>query len=172
MPGRQVSLDGADYPILRALGASRGTLAVTSLLRAGVLTLGGGLLGMGLAIAASPLMPVGLARLAEPDPGVEVNLAILGAGLAVAAVAPLLLVFPAAWRAASPAAGPPGAAEPAYPARPSRLGSALGMAGSVTGGLGVRMALISGRLLPGSTGCAYYHRRPACLPTGGEGPGV
>ena len=142
---RQVSLDAADYPILRALGASRGTLAATSLLRVGVLTLGGGLLGAGLAVAASPLMPVGLARLAEPDPGVEVNLAILGAGLAVAALAPLLLVFPAAWRAASPAPGPPGAAELAYPARPSRLGSALGMAGSVTGGLGVRMALEPGR---------------------------
>jgi hypothetical protein len=90
-------------------------------------------------------MPVGLARLAEPAPGIEVNLAILGAGLAVAVVAPLLLVSPAAWRAASRAAGPPGAAEPAYPARPSRLGSALGMAGSVTGGLGVRMALEPGR---------------------------
>ncbi len=143
--GRQVSLDAADYPILRALGASRGTLAATSLLRVGAVTLGGGLLGAGLAIAASPLMPVGLARLAEPDPGVEVNLAILGAGLAVAALAPLLLVLPAAWRAASPAAGPPGAAGPAYPARPSRLGSALGLAGSVTGGLGVRMALEPGR---------------------------
>ena len=143
--GRQVSLDAADYPILRALGASRGTLAATSLLRVGAVTLGGGLLGVSLAIAASPLMPIGLARLAEPDPGVEVNLAILGAGLAVAALAPLLLVLPAAWRAASPAASPPGAAGPAYPARPSRLGSALGMAGSVTGGLGVRMALEPGR---------------------------
>lgn len=142
---RQVSLDAADYPILRALGAGRGTLAAASLLRVGAVTLGGGLLGVGLAIAASPLMPVGLARGAEPAPGVEVNLAILGTGLAVAAVAPLLLVFPAARRAASPAAGPPGAAEPAYPARPSRLGSALGLAGSVTGGLGVRMALEPGR---------------------------
>ena len=142
---RQVSLDAAEYPILRALGASRGTLAGTSLLRVGVVTLGGGLLGAGLAIAASPLMPIGLARLAEPDPGIEVNLAILGAGLAVAALAPLLLVLPAAWRAASPAPGLPGVAEPAYPGRPSRLGSALGMAGSVTGGLGVRMALEPGR---------------------------
>ncbi len=142
---RQVSLDAVDYPTLRALGASRGTLAATSLLRVGVLTLGGGLLGAGLAIAASPLMPIGVARLAEPDPGVEVNLAILGGGLAVAAVVPLLLVFPAAWRSASPTAGPPGTAEPAYPARASRLGSALGLAGSVTGGLGVRMALEPGR---------------------------
>ena len=143
---RQVSLDAVDYPILRALGASRGTLTGTSLLRVGALTLGGGLLGVGLAVAASPLMPIGLARLAEPDPGVEVNLAILGAGLAVAAIAPLLLVFPTAWRAASPGPGPARRwpSRP-MPGRPSRLGSALGMAGSVTGGLGVRMALEPGR---------------------------
>ena len=116
MLARQVSLDAAEYPTLRALGASRGTLTGTSLLRVGVVTLGGALLGMGLAIAASPLMPIGLARLAEPDPGIEVNLAILGAGLAVVAIAPLLLVVPAAWRVASPAPGLLGAGEPAIPA--------------------------------------------------------
>lgn len=26
--------------------------------------------------------------------------------------------------------------------------------------------------LPASPWCAYYHQRPACLPTGGQGPGV
>jgi hypothetical protein len=56
-----------------------------------MVTAGGGLLGVGLAIAASPLMPMGPARLAEPSPGVEVNLAVLGAGLAVTAVLPVLL---------------------------------------------------------------------------------
>ena len=35
-------------------------------------------------------------------------------------------------------------AEPAAPARASRLGSALGLAGSVTGGIGVRMAFEPG----------------------------
>ena len=43
------------------------------------------------------------------------------------------------------AQGPLGVAEPAAPARASRLGSALGLAGSVTGGVGVRMAFEPGR---------------------------
>ena len=86
------------------------------------MTTGGGLLGVGIAIAASPFMPLGPARLAEPSPGVEVNLAILGAGLAVTVLLPLLLLLPVAWRAARAAGGPLGVAEPATPARPSRLG--------------------------------------------------
>jgi hypothetical protein len=36
-------------------------------------------------------------------------------------------------------------AEPAEPTRPSRLGSALGRAGSVPGAIGVRMAFEPGR---------------------------
>jgi MacB-like periplasmic core domain/FtsX-like permease family len=96
-------------------------------------------------VAASPLMPIGPARLAEPQPGVEVNLAILGAGFAAIALLPLLVLGPAAWRAAGRAQGPLGVAEPAAPARASRVGSALGLAGSTTGGLGVRMAFEPGR---------------------------
>ena len=122
---RQVALDAVEFPILRALGASRGTLAAVSLIRVGVVTLAGGLLGVGIGIAASPLMPIGPARLAEPSPGVEVNLAILSAGLAVTIVLPVLLVLPAAWRGASASSGPLGVAEPAQPHRVSRLGRVL-----------------------------------------------
>jgi hypothetical protein len=144
MLGRQVMLDTAEFPILRALGAGRGTLAAASLAEVAAVTTGGGLLGVGIAIAASPFMPLGPARLAEPSPGVEVNLAILGAGLAVTVLLPLLLLLPVAWRAASAAGGPLGVAEPAAPARPSRLGLALATVGSVTGGIGMRMALEPG----------------------------
>ena len=141
---RQVALDATEFPILRALGAGRGTLAGVSLTRVAMVTVGGGVLGVSLAIAASPLMPIGPARLAEPSPGVEVNLAVLGVGLAVTAVLPVLLVLPAAWRAARAASGPLGVAEPASPQHISRLGLLLGQAGSVTGGLGTRMALEPG----------------------------
>src|SRR4029079_12879973 len=96
------------------------------------------------AIAAPPLFPVGAARAAEPSPGIEVNLAILAAGFAVIAAAPLLMVVPAALRAAARAPGALGRAEPAAPVRPSRLASALGLAGSVPGSLGVRMAFEPG----------------------------
>ncbi len=141
---RQLTLDAAEYPILRALGMSRARLVAVSLARMAAVTVTGGAIAVAVAVAASPLMPIGPARLAEPDPGIEVNLAVLGAGLGAIAVLPLALLLPAAWRAASRAGGPAGVAEPATTAQVSRLASALGRAGSVTGGLGVRMAFEPG----------------------------
>ncbi len=143
--GRQLGLDAAEFPILRVLGMTRGRLVGLSLARVAAVTLAGGVAAVAVAVAASPLMPIGPARLAEPQPGVEVNLAILGAGFAAIAVLPLLVLVPAAWRAAARAQGPLGVAEPAAPARASRVGSALGLAGSTTGGIGVRMAFEPGR---------------------------
>jgi MacB-like periplasmic core domain len=110
-----------------------------------VLTTAGALLAVTIAIAASAATPIGYARLAEPDPGIEVNLAILAAGFAAVALLPLALVAPAAWRAAGRAHGPLGVAEPGGPAQPSRVGAVLGRSGSVTGAIGVRMAFEPGR---------------------------
>ena len=53
-------------------------------------------------------------------------------------------MVPAALRAANRAQGALGLAEPAAPAHPSRLSPALGLAGSVPGNLGVRMAFEPG----------------------------
>src|SRR5271166_5076546 len=142
---RQLVLDSAEFPILRALGMTRASLAVLGLARLAAVTLAGAVIAVAVAVAASPLMPIGPARLAEPAPGIEVNLAVLGAGLAGIAILPLAVLIPAAWRAAGRARGPLGGAEPATPARPSRLGSALGRAGSVAGSIGVRMAFEPGR---------------------------
>ena len=41
---------------------------------------------------------IGSARFAEPSPGVEINLAVLGAGFVLLAAVPLLVVVPAAVR--------------------------------------------------------------------------
>src|SRR5271166_2267162 len=142
---RQLVLDSVEFPILRALGMTRASLAGLSLARLAAVTLAGAVVAVGVAVAASPLMPIGPARLAEPQPGVEANLAVLGVGLAAVAVLPLAVLVPAAWRAARRARGPLGVAEPATPARPSRLGAALGLAGSVPGSIGVRMAFEPGR---------------------------
>jgi putative ABC transport system permease protein len=142
---RQLTVDTAEYPIWRALGMTRGRLVGLSVMRLAAVTVAGGVLAVAVAIVASPLMPIGPARLAEPDPGIEINLAILGAGFAATALLPLALLLPGVWRAAARAPGPLGVAEPAAPARPSRLGSALGLAGSVPGAAGVRMAFEPGR---------------------------
>ncbi len=141
---RQLSLDSAEYPVLSALGMSRATLAALSLARLAVVTAAGAVLAVVIAIAASPLMPIGPARLAEPHPGTDVNLAVLGAGLALIAGLPLLLLAAVIWRNAARAAGPPGPADPAGPAEASRLGAALGRLGSVPGSIGVRMAFEPG----------------------------
>jgi putative ABC transport system permease protein len=138
---RQLSLDAVEFPVLRALGMTRGRLAALSLGEVGLVTAAGGLVAVATAVAASPLMPIGPARLAEPSPGVEVNLAILGAGFAAITILPLAVLAPIAWAAA----GRPGAVtEPGPHARVLRLGPALGLAGPVTGAIGVRMALEPG----------------------------
>src|SRR3984957_702370 len=143
---RQLALDSAELPVLRALGATRGSLLVVTLARLAVVTVSGAVIAVAVAVAASPLMPVGAAREAEPDPGVAVNTAVLGAGLAVIALAPLALLALPAWRAARAALGPLGVAEPgAGRTRPSRLAAALASAGPVVTGVGVRMALEPGR---------------------------
>jgi ABC-type antimicrobial peptide transport system permease subunit len=140
--GRQLVLDSAWFGVLRALGMTRGRLAALSLARVGAVSAAGGCLAVAIAVAASPLMPIGPARLAEPAPGIEVNVAILVAGFVVIALAPLAVAAPVAWRAA--AGQPARLTEPSVPQRPSRLGTALGVAGTVTGGIGVRMAFERG----------------------------
>ena len=142
---RQLVLDAVAFPILRALGMTRGRLAALSLAQVAAVTAAGAAIAVAVAIALSPLMPIGPARVAEPSPGIEVNLAILAAGFAAIAVLPLALVAPAAWRAAARIQGPLGTPEPPAPARAVRLGPALGTAGSVTASLGVRMAFEPGR---------------------------
>ena len=142
---RQLVMDSADYPVLRALGMTRGTLATLSLARAGVATTGGAFIAVAVAIAASPLMPLGPANLAEPTPGVEVNLAILGGGMVAIALLPLALVMPVAWRAAARAGDPLGTAGPPATARAWSLSRSLSVTGSTTGGIGVQMAFEPGR---------------------------
>ena len=78
---RQLVLDSAEFPVLRALGMTRASLAALALARLAAVTVAGAVIAVGVAIAASPLMPIGPARLAEPTPGIEVNLAVLGVGL-------------------------------------------------------------------------------------------
>jgi putative ABC transport system permease protein len=141
--GRQLILDSAGFPTLRALGMTRRSLAALSLTRVTAVTAPAACLAVAVAVAASPLMPIGPARLAEPGPGAEANLALLGAGLAAIALLPVALLAPVAWRAAARASRPPGTTGAAARAYRSRRGQ-LTLAGSVTGGLGTRMAFQPG----------------------------
>ena len=65
----------------------------------------GGVLAVAAAVAASPLMPVGLARQAEISPGISVDALVLGAGfLAIVVLVAALSVLPA-WQVSGYAPG-------------------------------------------------------------------
>src|SRR5262249_8802502 len=83
---RQSFLDAGDNDALRALGAPRWQLFAPSMLRAALIALAGAAIAVIIAVLASPLTPVGVARTAEPDPGLDVAWGILAAGYVVAVV--------------------------------------------------------------------------------------
>ena len=79
---------------LRAVGAGRRDVRQAVLMRNLVLAVPGAVLAVVVAIAVSPLFPVGVARRAEVDPGLAVDLGVLVPGVVVLVAA--LLVWPAA----------------------------------------------------------------------------
>ena len=148
---RQLALDAADFPVLRAIGQTRAWLAAEALLRLALVSVAGAVLAVAVAVAASPLLPIGPARVAEPHPGLDADLPALAVGFAGVALVPLVLLAVPAWRAAArPGAGAAGgtAAAAAAPRRSALgvlAGTVLGGTGSVTRVIGIRMAFDAGR---------------------------
>ncbi|HYB86127.1 MAG TPA: ABC transporter permease [Streptosporangiaceae bacterium] len=141
---RQLAASLADTPTLAALGMTREQMMAAGLACLGAAAAAGAVAAAGLSVAVSPLMPIGTARLAEPDPGVSADWTVLGTG-AVALV--VLLVAGAtwpAWRFASARLATVGE-DGARPGARSGLGIWLGRAGApVTATLGARFALDRG----------------------------
>lgn len=79
---RQAASDAADAPTLRALGVSRLGLLVLAAVRALPTAAIAAFAAAGVAVAGSAVFPIGLARTAEPSPGLDVDAAALGAGVA------------------------------------------------------------------------------------------
>ena len=73
---RQTALESTDYPLLLSLGMTRRQLFAFAMVRVAPVALVAGALAFGIAVALSPLAPIGVARSAEPDPG----LALVRAG--------------------------------------------------------------------------------------------
>ena len=89
---RQLFVEARDDPLLGALGLTRRQRFLLGEVRVLPMALAGAALAVLVAIAASPLMPIGVAESAEPNPGVEVNVAVLSLGaLAVAGLGTLFL---------------------------------------------------------------------------------
>jgi hypothetical protein len=139
---RQIALDGFDVPVLRALGVTRRQMVVASLIRVALMSAAGAVIAVAVAISTSRMMPIGPARLAEPDPGTAVNVSILGLGSLAIVVAFLAWTIIPAWRSTS-ALGE-GRSKPA--ASTSAIAEAVGRSGAPTSAtVGVRLALSPGR---------------------------
>ena len=142
---RIVVAGSADNPVLAALGLTRWQLLAISLLQVLVASASGALLGCLVAIAASPLMPIGPARLAELQPGVSVDATVLAIGFAAIVILLVARTTWTAWRESSVhfhgAASAPAA--PGYGSRAVRW--LAGSGAPVTAVTGVRMALDPGR---------------------------
>jgi ABC-type lipoprotein release transport system permease subunit len=95
---RRLFLSAGENDALQALGMRRRQLLLVALAEvAAVATLGAGI-AFAIAVAASPTMPIGPARLAEPHPGVALDWAVLGLGcIAIVALLVAVMVVPA-WR--------------------------------------------------------------------------
>jgi hypothetical protein len=134
-----------DNRALAALGMTRIQLLAAGLVEVGLAAVAGAAVACCVAIAASPLMPIGPARLAEPDPGLNVNAAVLAAGFAAIVTLLLARVAWPTWRQVSArlsdehdAAG--------MQSRRSRAAGLLGRSGApVTAVTGVRFAFDPGQ---------------------------
>jgi hypothetical protein len=144
--GRQIFLDSIEYPTLRALGMTRPQLVGVAVVRAAVIGAVGGTLAVAVAVALSPLIPIGVARLAEVTPGIAADWPVLAVGgLAVVAFVAACAAWPAR-RAADALADPMGLVDPVDRWRSSRLAGALATAAvGPTAAVGVRFALEPGR---------------------------
>ena len=92
--------DGVEYSTLLALGMSRQALFAVGLGRAAAVGAACGALGALLAVLASPALPVGLAGLAEPNPGIHADGTVLAVGVVGAVLATMAGAAWPAWRAA------------------------------------------------------------------------
>src|SRR4029077_19267578 len=104
---RQTYLDSADLPALWALGFSRVQLFSLGMARAAIIGMASACVVVPVAVLRSPLTPVGLARIAEPDPGFAVDAwpLVLGAAL-VAVLTVAACAVPAGTAARAVTAGP------------------------------------------------------------------
>ncbi len=142
---RVLAAGSSGNAILSALGMTRRQLLAAGLIEAGVAAVTGALLAATTAIAASPLMPIGPARLAEPDPGVSTDITVLAVGLAGIVLVLVAQAWWPAWRLAS-ARHSAGSTAAGAPGRPSPAARWLAGAGApVTAATGVRLAVEPGR---------------------------
>jgi ABC-type antimicrobial peptide transport system permease subunit len=137
---RQVWASADENGVLRDMGMTRRGLFAVGLIEVVAIAAAGAVLALGLSALLSPLTPIGLARIAEPDPGFSVNWLVLGLGAAAIVVLLALWVAWPLWRLSGRAVHATVA-----PSRPSRLAGLMRRSGSVAGSVGAGLTVQSGR---------------------------
>ncbi|MBA2325034.1 MAG: ABC transporter permease [Actinobacteria bacterium] len=141
---RNAHLEAVELSTLDALGMTHPQRFGLAMLRTGAIAVGAALVAGALAIAVSPLLPRGLARIAEPDPGVAADVGALTVGEGLTVLLAVGLAAWPAWRASRLTVTPARIGLPAARRRP-RLASAIAGTGlSPPPTAGIRMALDSG----------------------------
>ncbi len=142
---RRTTLAGTDSPVLSALGMTRRQVFSAGVLPGVIVGVAGALIAVGTAVAASPLFPIGVARLVEPDKGIQVDGIVLITGAAVILVASLLATAMPARRASLAKGSTLGTVEFAGAARSSAVATGLARASMPpTMVAGARLALEPG----------------------------
>jgi ABC-type lipoprotein release transport system permease subunit len=140
---REISLASVDQATLRALGLTRRQRAAVNGYPALVIASGGALLAALGAIAVSPLFPIGVARRAEPDPGVHLDGPVLALGVVAVMVVIGLVAVVAARRSTRRSSLELEAGARRRPSTIVEIAAEAGLAPTATNGL--RMALEPGR---------------------------
>jgi hypothetical protein len=143
---RAAASAATDHATLRTLGMTSAQLVAVTSTHCLMVALAGAVGAAGLATALSPLFPVGLARVAEPRPGVVFDAAASGIG-AIALVAVLVTVASwAAWRTTRRLSPGIFGRQRATRYHPSALANAFGRASfPLTAVTGIQLALEPGQ---------------------------
>ena len=136
---RYASAVVAELLMLRAVGLTRWQAAASVALGPALAAVAGATLGVGAAIVASNWMPIGVASLAEPSPGISADWLVLGVGWAAAVLLVAGGAAVIAWAALS------AARSPVFERRSPILAAAAGAGLPVPAVVGARFALESGR---------------------------
>lgn len=139
---RQAFVEAAEHSTLRALGMTRGQLWASGMVRASTIGMVAAGAGVGLAVVASPLTPIGTARVAELHPGVTVDpwVLVLGAAATLALIV-AVSAWPV-WRATAVDHRATGFARSGRPSVLERASAAAALPPTLN--TGVRMALQPG----------------------------
>ncbi len=140
---RQAFVESTEHPVLRALGMTSLERFAVGLVRTASIAILATVVAIAVALLMSPLWPIGLAGVAEPSPGLELNVAVVGTGALAVLLGVLLAGTGSTWRWSRPT---PRRRTRARSTRPPWAARALGEAiRPLPLTLGARQALDGGR---------------------------